>query len=256
MSHDSQIFFVQSFVRLIRPILLSPNVVEIGSYNVNGSIRDYFDWVGKYVGVDLAAGQGVDVVGSGHEYGSSNSFDIAISCECFEHNPYWLETFINMIRVVRPEGFVLFTCATTGRPEHGTSRSDKFSNPGGYKTGWNYYRNLTRRDFISGIDLDRHFSHYDFFNIQQSQDLLFVGIKKAVGNDNGNEEYDDLFLNLSSEIDEIKKLLPEKPRDFPLLSHLNQGLLWLVARLFSDVIYQNFRFFWLGMVTRFVCRIK
>ena len=43
------------------------------------------------------------------------SFDVVISCECFEHNPYWRETFLNMTRVLRPGGLFVLTCATTGR---------------------------------------------------------------------------------------------------------------------------------------------
>jgi len=33
----------------------------------------------------------------------ANSFDCTISVECFEHNPFWLETFVNMLRMTRED---------------------------------------------------------------------------------------------------------------------------------------------------------
>lgn len=76
----------------------------------------------EYIGLDIAPDKLVDVVCSGNEHdGKTGSFDTVLSCECFEHNPYWLETFVNMIRVCRVGVLVLMTCATTASAEHRTS---------------------------------------------------------------------------------------------------------------------------------------
>src|SRR5690348_8310771 len=99
MSHQSQRTFVQACARAAEPHYAGGRIAEIGAYAVNDSIRRFFPWAREYIGVDLARGPGVDVVMSGHEFGESNSFDVVLSCEVFEHNPAWLETFVNMIRI-------------------------------------------------------------------------------------------------------------------------------------------------------------
>jgi SAM-dependent methyltransferase len=81
-------------------------VLEIGSLDINGTVRDFFQ-AEKYVGVDVAPGPGVDVVGQGETLRyPSDSFDVAVSAECFEHNPEWEATFANMWRMSR--SYVIF----------------------------------------------------------------------------------------------------------------------------------------------------
>ena len=75
-------------------------VLEIGSADINGSIRSFFPG-SDYTGVDLSAGPGVDVVASGHELAlPDRDVDLAISCECFEHNPLVLHV---SLRDLAPE---------------------------------------------------------------------------------------------------------------------------------------------------------
>lgn len=164
-------------------------VLEIGSCNVNGSIRENFENC-NYIGIDVGAGDCVDEVCSGHEYAApNNSFDMVISTECFEHNPFWFETFQNMIRMCKPGGMVAFTCAGEIRPEHGTSRVDPASSPLTQAIGWgDYYRNLSSEDFKSKMNFDDVFfennyvfidSYYWLDNVYSKPiDLYFWGIKK------------------------------------------------------------------------------
>jgi len=112
------------------------SVLEIGSFDINGSVRKYFNQPKEFVGVDLTPGKGVDIVGQGQEISLGRKFDVVLSTECFEHNPFYKETFANMVRHSRPGGLIIFTCASTGRPEHGTSRAEPSSSPGTIKVGW------------------------------------------------------------------------------------------------------------------------
>lgn len=179
--HFQQLAFV-SILRSQFPVFFqSARVLEIGAYDVNGSIRELFDLC-DYIGVDLVAGPGVTDVVSGHLYDSGRAFDAAFSCECFEHNPEYLKTFANMVRLTRPGGLVAFTCATTGRPEHGTHSSLPDSAPGTMSMGWDYYRNLTESDF-GDFDFASHFAIKRFFINPGSQDLYFVGIKQPAPDD-------------------------------------------------------------------------
>ncbi len=170
--------FVELVTQVFPALIRSKAVLEIGSCDVNGSIRSLFEPAAHYVGVDLCEGPGVDLVASGHEVELARSFDIAVSCECFEHNPYYLETFENMARHTRPGGLVVFTCATTGRPEHGTRRTNEADSPGTAASGWDYYNNLVPSDF-AGATLDRLFHAYRFFESPRSQDVYFCGVVKG-----------------------------------------------------------------------------
>ena len=118
-----------------------------------------------YIGIDVGEGKGVDIVCPGQDYNApDNTFDIACSAECFEHNPYWKETFANMVRMCKPGGLIVLTCATTGRPEHGTTRSDIGSSPLTVSIGWEHYKNLDEGDFRNAYEesFDEIFSEYEF----------------------------------------------------------------------------------------------
>jgi SAM-dependent methyltransferase len=192
------------------------SVFEIGSADINGSVRSYFQ-SSDYVGVDLTPGPGVDVVGQGEDVRLNREFDIAVSTECLEHNPKYFETFENMVRHVRPGGLVLFTCATTGRPEHGTERSDPGDSPGTMVKGWNYYKNIESED-LNGFPFDSVFESHRFYVNRISSDLYFVGLKKPFDGAKARrgleriaatlnvDESNRLTMQLASMVNEIEQL--------------------------------------------------
>ncbi|WP_417872067.1 tetratricopeptide repeat protein [Winogradskyella sp.] len=151
------------------------SVLEVGAHVVNGSVRDTISSP-LYLGVDLSSGDGVDIVCSGHQFSSSERFKLCISCECFEHNPYYLETFDNMIKHLSGDGLILFTCASTGRPEHGTTRTTPELSPGTTSINWDYYKNLVESDFSKSQNL-KELDYYFFLTNEVSKDLYFVGAK-------------------------------------------------------------------------------
>lgn len=152
------------------PEAFTGDVLEVGSLNINGTVRDFFT-ADLYVGCDVSEGHGVDVVCEGQllPYGD-DEFDVCVSAECFEHNPYWLETFTNMVRMSRE--WVMFTCATEGRAEHGTTRTTPQDSP--FTLQWDYYRNLVEEDFTSAFDFSV-FEWFEFRTNPVSHDLYFVG---------------------------------------------------------------------------------
>lgn len=175
MAHNQQIQYISKIKNKYPTFFIESDVLEIGSLNINGTIRVFFDKC-KYIGVDVDDGQDVDFVCEGQNLNFSNNFfDTTISCECFEHNPYWLETFLNMYRMTKQNGLIVFTCATTGREEHGTNNSKKWASP---LTKWNYYRNLTEKDFLNRLNFNLMFDEYKFETNDTSKDLYFYGIKK------------------------------------------------------------------------------
>ena len=175
MAHPEQFEFVRS-VKDLYPYYFSDKcVVEIGSLNINGSVRRFFDNC-IYIGVDVAPGHGVDVVSLGHEYNMPDgSFDVVISCECLEHDQHWSKTFSKMIDLCKSGSLVIMSCATTGRKEHGTGANEPQSSPLTVGLGWDYYRNLTEQDFSTEID---RFSEHTFKTNDTSHDLYFYGFKR------------------------------------------------------------------------------
>jgi SAM-dependent methyltransferase len=134
----------------------------------------------EYVGIDLVDGPGVDVVASGHQFtGPDEHFDIVMSLECFEHNPYWRETLENMVRMLKPGGWCIITCASLGRPEHGTSRMESASSPGTSERGWNYYRNISLPQFRSAMPLAQVFDCHVLGFGAAWNDLFFVARKRG-----------------------------------------------------------------------------
>jgi hypothetical protein len=86
-----------------------------------------------------------------------------------------------MIKLLRSGGLMVFTCASTGRPEHGTLRSQPEDAPFllGIDEKWgNYYKNLTEDDIRSVIDINNVFVDFNFEYEPNSFDLYFWGIKK------------------------------------------------------------------------------
>jgi SAM-dependent methyltransferase len=197
MSHSTQQDFISYVKDKFPSFFENKKVLEVGSLDINGTMRSFFSNC-DYLGIDVGEGRGVDLVAQGQKYDAPDeSFDVCSSGECFEHNPYWAETFANMVRMCKSGGLIFFTCATTGRSEHGTSRTDSGSSPLTVSIGWEYYKNLDEQDFRESFEesFDEIFSEYEFHStvdydnptefiknmrtyINPCEDLYFWGIKK------------------------------------------------------------------------------
>jgi SAM-dependent methyltransferase len=84
-------------------------VIEIGSKDY-GSTEDFRElYRGEYVGVDLEAGKGVDIVAdlsAGLGDLRENHFALAICCSVLEHTPKPWVMAENLTRLLRPGGWV------------------------------------------------------------------------------------------------------------------------------------------------------
>ncbi len=153
------------------------SVLEIGSLNINGGVRELFDPACRYIGIDVIEGPGVDVV---YPAGAADwlmknylFFTTVISTEALEHDPHWRMTIKVAVRTLTPKGLICFTCATTGRHEHGTITHSPKDAPG----SGDYYLNLTEQHVRSALpNLNDVFARYEF-NVL-GEDLRFYGIKK------------------------------------------------------------------------------
>lgn len=95
-----------------------PRILDVGSMNVNGSLRSLAPQGADYVGLDLEPGPGVDVVLEGTTYPfEADSFDACVSVSCLEHDAAFWDTFLEIARVTRPGGFVFLDVPSNG-PYH------------------------------------------------------------------------------------------------------------------------------------------
>ena len=155
-------------------------VLDIGSRDVNGTIRDQFEGPG-YLGCDMVAGPNVHLVGhAGDLTFCDGFFDCIVSCEALEHDLRWEHTLNNAVRMLRPGGLLVITCASPTRGEHGTARSLPEDCPG---LPWpNYYRGLTPEDFAYAFGganaFARLWSRMQFDSGNYGHDTYFWGIRR------------------------------------------------------------------------------
>jgi SAM-dependent methyltransferase len=87
-------------------------VLEIGAYDVNGSLRYVIEMLkpSEYIGSDIEAGPGVDLVCPAEEliakFGE-DSFDVVISANVLEHILDWRSAVSTMKRILKPGGTLL-----------------------------------------------------------------------------------------------------------------------------------------------------
>ena len=176
MAHKEQQDFF-AYVKSMYPSYFKDGkVLDVGSLDINGNTKHFFEQPFSYIGLDLAAGPNVDVVCPAHLFDCGYKFDVVTSAECFEHDMYWVRTIQNMIRLLRPGGLMFWSCASDGRPEHGTARTTPQDAP---LLVWpDYYRNLNDQDVRCAIDVDSIFSTYEFQVNNNTHDLYFFGIKR------------------------------------------------------------------------------
>lgn len=179
MAHQAQRDFFIKLKKNFHSRFENCSVLDVGSLDINGNNRYLFENY-TYIGIDVGFGRNVDVVSKGHEYKSETKFDIVISSECFEHDMFYRETIKNCIDLTKSGGLFTFTCASTGRPEHGTRKTSRQDAPllEEYGDWYDYYKNLTEQDIREVIDIDSTFSRYEFEYNPIAFDLYFWGIKK------------------------------------------------------------------------------
>jgi SAM-dependent methyltransferase len=94
-------------------------VVEVGSLDVNGSVRPHVERLGpaSYVGVDVRPGPGVDEVLDGEDLPGSCA-DLLICMEVLEHAPRWKQLLAGIWRALVPGGLLILTTRGPGFPRH------------------------------------------------------------------------------------------------------------------------------------------
>lgn len=92
------------------------HIVDIGAQDVNGSLRNVAPKTATYTGVDFVAGNGVDVIIT-DPYAlpfETDSIDVCVSSSCFEHSEFFWLAFLEIIRVLKPNGLFYLNVPSNG----------------------------------------------------------------------------------------------------------------------------------------------
>jgi hypothetical protein len=131
--HDSVLRWVGAQVAEFG--LASGDVIEVGSYNVNGSVRTLFDGCATYLGIDHTEGPGVDRVADAETLVQQGwvpgVWDCVVSTEMLEHADRPWRAVEQMAIILKQHGSLLLTCR--GFDERG---SHGYHNP---PDQWRFY---------------------------------------------------------------------------------------------------------------------
>jgi SAM-dependent methyltransferase len=180
--HKEAIHFVK-FISVLFPYYFNNKIVlDVGGGDINGNNRNLFNNC-TYECNDVCTSPNVTIVSRTKDLiFEDNYFDTIISTECFEHDPEYKESFLKIYELLKPNGLFLFTCASTGRPEHGTRKSKPHQSYGtiaNIEDMKDYYMNLDENDLNNVLNLNCNFSYWKTYYNNFSHDLYFVGIKKS-----------------------------------------------------------------------------
>jgi SAM-dependent methyltransferase len=183
--HDQARDFTIFVKSILSSYFVNKIVLDVGSGDINGNNCFYFENC-TYNGNDVTEAPNVTIVSRTKDLPFQNNyFDTIISTECFEHDPEYKQSFIKIYDLLKPNGLFFFTCASTGRQEHGTRKSDSGASYGtiaNLEDMSDYYKNLTHFDLNEVLNLNELFSSWDTYYNAISYDLYFVGIKKDIQN--------------------------------------------------------------------------
>lgn len=118
-SLDKMKWFVNTY--LVDRRCANQVIYDVGSFDVNGSYKQLFDlpnW--RYIGLDAQAGLNVDIVlHSPYSWRDlkSNSADVVVSGQAFEHIEWFWLTILEIERVLKPGGICCILAPAAGR-EH------------------------------------------------------------------------------------------------------------------------------------------
>jgi predicted SAM-dependent methyltransferase len=107
-------------------------ILEVGSHDVNGIVRDLFEPPGKYIGIDHREGDNVDIALNGNDMSAhfeDESFDWVLCNSVMEHDLHFWLTTAEMKRVLKPGGILIVGMPGLGFTHHGVS-DDIGVNPG------------------------------------------------------------------------------------------------------------------------------
>ena len=91
-------------------------IVEIGSQDINGGIRQLAPKDSEFVGLDFQVGSGVNLLLSDPYVFplEDENCDVVLSSSCFEHSEFFWLTFLEALRILKPHGLLYINAPSNG----------------------------------------------------------------------------------------------------------------------------------------------
>jgi SAM-dependent methyltransferase len=114
--HDSAMSFGDLFFKTYVRDSKDVTIVDIGSQDVNGSLRLAAPKRCAYIGVDFVAGNGVDlIIEDPYKLPfEDDSVDVIVSSSCFEHSEFFWLLFLDLARIMKPGGLLYMNAPSNG----------------------------------------------------------------------------------------------------------------------------------------------
>jgi SAM-dependent methyltransferase len=116
--HISALHYGKAFFETYTSSLSSSNllIVDVGSQDVNGSLRQFAPLGSQYIGVDFETAAGVDVVLT-DPYKlpfDTGSVDVIVCSSVYEHSEFFWLLFLETLRVLKPSGILYLNAPSNG----------------------------------------------------------------------------------------------------------------------------------------------
>jgi cyclopropane fatty-acyl-phospholipid synthase-like methyltransferase len=94
------------------------SILDIGGRNINGTPRPLFPNATVYTVLDIAPGEGVEIVADAAEWSPDRRYDVVVCCEVFEHTDVWPAILRTAYKALDDGGVLIATMAGPGRAPH------------------------------------------------------------------------------------------------------------------------------------------
>lgn len=103
-------------------------VVEVGSRSVNSHIKNLLNKNTDYIGLDIEAGDNVDVVlKDPYKFPlDDSSVDVVISISVFEHTEFFWLTYLEILRILKPSGLFFLNAPSNSKYHRHSSDNWRF----------------------------------------------------------------------------------------------------------------------------------
>lgn len=112
--HDTALKYGKLFFE--NYLLKKSKILDVGSLNINGSLKSLINKEHEYIGIDMSAGKDVDIV-QDDPYKlpfEDNFYDIVLATSVFEHSElFWLLSN-EIFRVLKPDGLFYMNAPSNG----------------------------------------------------------------------------------------------------------------------------------------------
>lgn len=114
--HDTAKLYGKYFFSVYLKDAKGLDIVDIGSQDVNGSLKSVVPIYNNYIGVDFVEGKGVDIVLTDPYIlpFKDSSVDVVVSSSCYEHSEFFWLSFNEALRVLKPNGLLYINAPSDG----------------------------------------------------------------------------------------------------------------------------------------------